>query len=137
VRAVGIDVRRAGWLAASATEVIVTTTLGLDSDDAVDIDMPVGLSDGGLRARDIEARRFLGQRGSSMFPAPPRSCLTCTNYESALATARSTTDRGIFLQTFNISAKIAVLDRLISLGRSRPRRRDPSGVLLHDARRQR
>jgi predicted RNase H-like nuclease len=90
------------------------TTLCVDDADAVGIDMPIGLSDEGPRACDIEARRFLGRRGSSVFPAPPRSCLTCTDYQSALATARSTTGRGISLQTFNIVTKIAELDRLIS-----------------------
>jgi predicted RNase H-like nuclease len=114
VRAVGIDGCRSGWCAASATQLIVMPTLCIDNDDVVGIDMPIGLSDDGLRACDIEARRFLGRRGSSVFPAPPRSCLTCTNYQSALVAARSTTGRGISLQTFNIIAKIAELDRLVS-----------------------
>jgi predicted RNase H-like nuclease len=114
MRTVGVDGCRSGWIAASATELIVTTTLRVDSNVVVGIDMPIGLSDDGPRACDIEARRFLGRRGSSVFPAPPRSSLTCTNYQSALATARSTTGRGISVQTFNIIAKIAELDRLIS-----------------------
>jgi len=77
------------------------------------VDMPIGLSDAARRACDIAARKFLGRGGSSVFPAPPRAILECDDYQTALAIARSTTGRGISKQTFNITAKVAELDRLV------------------------
>jgi predicted RNase H-like nuclease len=114
VRLAGIDGCRSGWIVVTATDNAVTASLSLDAFDLVGVDMPVGLSDGGPRRCDVEARRFLGRRGSSVFPAPPRSCLTCTDYPSALSTARATTGRGISMQTYNIIAKVAELDRLLT-----------------------
>jgi len=80
------------------------------------VDMPIGLSDAGPRVCDIEARKFLGRDGSSVFPAPPRAILGCVDYRTALDVARSTTGRGISKQTFNITAKVAELDWLIQSG---------------------
>jgi predicted RNase H-like nuclease len=77
------------------------------------VDMPIGLSDAAPRVCDIEARKFLGRSRSSVFPAPPRAILGCEDYRTALDIARSTTGRGISKQTFNITAKVAELDRLV------------------------
>ena len=109
----GIDGCRGGWIVATTDGAIVLPTLELRSFGRIGVDMPIGLVDGPPRACDIEARRFLGSGGSSVFPAPPRAALTCTDYPSALAAARSATGRGISLQTFNLISKVAELDRLI------------------------
>jgi predicted RNase H-like nuclease len=109
----GIDGCKAGWIIATANGAVVLPTLALEDFALVGIDMPIGLSDGPQRACDIEARKFLGRARSSVFPAPPRAALSCTTYESALATARSATGRGISLQTYNIMAKVGQLDRLV------------------------
>jgi predicted RNase H-like nuclease len=77
------------------------------------VDMPIGLGDAAPRVCDIEARKFLGRSRSSVFPAPPRAILGCEDYRTALDIARSTTGRGISKQSFNITAKVAELDRLV------------------------
>jgi len=94
----------------------VSAQLDLDDLALAGIDMPIGLSDTAPRACDIAARKFLGRGASSVFPAPPRAILQCTDYRTALALARSTTGRGITMQTFNITPKVAELDRLITSG---------------------
>ncbi len=88
-------------------------TLHLEPFTLVGIDMPIGLIDGPPRACDVEARKFLGHAGSSVFPAPPRVALAHTEYRAALAAARAATGRGISKQTFNIMPKVAALDALI------------------------
>ncbi len=109
----GIDGCAAGWVIATLDTAFVLPTLRLDRFKRVGVDMPIGLIDGPSRACDIAARRYLGRAGSSVFPAPPRAALHCTNYRDALAAARSATGRGISKQTFNIMAKVAELDRFI------------------------
>ncbi len=110
----GIDACRGGWIVATSDGAVVVPTLTLERFSCVGIDMPIGLSDGPPRACDIEARKYLGRARSSVFPAPPRVALSCTTYESALATARSATGRGISVQTYNIMAKVFQLDRLLA-----------------------
>jgi predicted RNase H-like nuclease len=109
----GIDGCKAGWIIATPDAVFVAPSLELQHFACVGIDMPIGLVDGPPRACDKDARKYLAEAGSSVFPAPPRAALTCTDYPSALATARSATGRGISKQTFNIMRKVAELDRLI------------------------
>ncbi|MDP9464792.1 MAG: DUF429 domain-containing protein [Actinomycetota bacterium] len=109
----GIDGCKAGWIMATANGVRVLPKLNFQSLSRAGIDMPIGLIDGPPRACDIEARKYLGRAGSSVFPAPPRAALACTDYQSALAAARSATGRGISVQTFSIMRKAAELDSLI------------------------
>ena len=110
---VGIDGCRAGWIMATTRGVVVMPTLRLEQFTLVGIDMPIGLIDGPPRACDLEARKFLGRAGSSVFPAPPRAALAHTEYRAALDAARAATGRGISKQTFNIMAKVAELDSLV------------------------
>src|SRR3712207_8306724 len=58
----------------------------------VGIDMPIGLSDDGVRACDVEARRRLGRAGSSVFPTPVRAVLATDHYAEARALSRAATD---------------------------------------------
>jgi predicted RNase H-like nuclease len=109
----GIDGCKTGWIVATERAVIVVPTLDLDRFTIAGIDMPIGLLDGPPRACDIAARKYLERAGSSVFPAPPRAALECTDYHEALATSRTVTGRGISKQTFNIIRKVAELDRLI------------------------
>ena len=109
----GIDGCKAGWVVVTSDDVFVIPSLNRDQFDRAGIDIPIGLIDGAPRACDIEARRYLGSAGSSVFPAPPRVTLACTDYRSALDAARAATGRGISKQTFNIIPKVAEVDRLI------------------------
>jgi predicted RNase H-like nuclease len=111
--AVGIDGCKGGWIVATERGVDVLETLQLERFGLVGIDMPIGLDDESPRACDIAARKYLERAGSSVFPAPPRAALACIDYHDALAVARAVTGRGMSIQTFNILAKVAELDRLI------------------------
>lgn len=59
---------------------------------AVGVDIPIGLEDNEYwRRADLEARRVLGRRASSVFPAPVRATFAATaiaNYREAYAKAR-------------------------------------------------
>lgn len=80
----------------------------------VALDMPMGLTASGPRRCDIETRRRLGIRASSVFPTPPRPLLGCTSHREAVDLGRSIDGRGLSIQAFNLIPKIAQLDR--SLG---------------------
>ena len=80
------------------------------------IDIPIGLKDAGREERlcDLEARKLLGKRASSVFRPPCRPALVAGSYSRALAVNRRYTGTGISLQAFNITARIAEVDRFLS-----------------------
>ena len=82
------------------------------------IDIPIGLTDGGPRACDVEARRRLGRpRGSSVFPAPCRSALPATTYRQACRLSRRALGAALSIECFNILAKIRQVDALMTPAR--------------------
>jgi predicted RNase H-like nuclease len=120
----GVDGCRAGWFVAIADgtalrlEVRATFADVLRLlDDGVThlaVDMPIGLPTRGSRACDLDARRLLGRRRSSVFPAPPRSVLGVRNYQVALRTKREIDGVGLSKQAFNLLPKIAEVDAAIT-----------------------
>jgi predicted RNase H-like nuclease len=89
--------------------------------DLVAVDMPMGLADRERRRCDMEARRLLGPRRSSVFPTPVRAVLGCETYAEALAVSRAVCGRGLSKQAWFLVPKIRELDGLV---------RDlPAGVL--------
>jgi predicted RNase H-like nuclease len=84
---------------------------------AVAIDIPIGLPDSGPRDADVEARRRVGPRRSSVFPAPARAVLGATTYVEACARSRQACGKAISKQLFNILAKIAEVDALMTPAR--------------------
>jgi len=74
------------------------------------VDIPIGLPDMGSRQCDVDARRLLGKRGSSVFPAPLRSVLAATGYQEACQLGRQTDGRAISRQCFGILPKIREVD---------------------------
>ena len=81
---------------------------------AVAVDIPIGLASDGARRADVEARRQLGPRRSSVFPAPVRTVLAASTYEEACALSRATCGKAISKQLFNILPKIREVDELIT-----------------------
>lgn len=77
------------------------------------IDIPVGLSETGLRACDTEARRLLGPRRSSVFPAPPHFALEERGYAELNAESKRRYGRGISKQAFYLLPKIRETARLL------------------------
>jgi predicted RNase H-like nuclease len=80
----------------------------------IGVDMPIGLPERWGRQADAAARRFLGPRGSTVFPAPPRSLFDADNFEEANVRSRLEHGRGLPRQSFNLFAKIREIDRLMA-----------------------
>jgi predicted RNase H-like nuclease len=84
----------------------------------VAIDMPIGLPfDDSPRLADVETRRRLGPRRSSVFPIPARAVLGARSFDEALAWSRRVTGRGLSIQAWNLVPKIAALDAVMTAGR--------------------
>ncbi len=81
---------------------------------AAAIDIPIGLAADGSRACDRSARRLLGPRRSSVFPAPVRAVLGAASYEEACAVSRQVCGKGLSKQLYNIMGKIREVDKLLS-----------------------
>lgn len=117
----GVDGCRAGWavaLADGATIIDVRVVPRFDDvlaigGEAIAVDMPIGLPDVGPRACDVEARRRLGRRRSSVFPAPLRPMLEASTYADALAIA------GLSKQAFHLLPKIREVDAAMTPRRQR------------------
>ena len=78
------------------------------------IDIPIGLADREPRSCDVAARRLLGPRRSSIFPAPVRAVLEAASYAEACMLSRRASGRGISKQLYNILEKIRTVDALQS-----------------------
>jgi predicted RNase H-like nuclease len=123
----GIDGCRGGWVVviagarpgdAGPVDVQVAPTVGdllgrLDRApvQVAAIDMPIGLPLAGPRRCDREARALLGPRRSSVFPAPVRAALGAPDHTEARRRSRLASGRALSIQTFNLLARIAELDR--------------------------
>jgi predicted RNase H-like nuclease len=77
---------------------------------ALAVDVPIGLSEDGQRQADFAARACIGPRRSSVFPPPPRLCLTASSYVEANTSSKERFGRGLQRQTFNILPKICEAD---------------------------
>jgi predicted RNase H-like nuclease len=84
---------------------------------AAAIDIPLGLPTCGPRAADVEARKLLGSRRNSVFPAPARRVLGSRTYEEACARSRAVCGKAISRQLFNILPKIEEADMVQSCAR--------------------
>ena len=92
------------------------------------IDIPIGLPESGPRPADVEARRRVGPRRNSVFPAPARAVLGATTYGEACARSRQVGGKAISKQLFNILGKIAEVDALVTPAAPGASRRDVPGV---------
>lgn len=78
------------------------------------VDMPIGLPDYGRRLADAAARRRLGARRSSVFPAPPRPLLAATSWEAACRIGRGLDGRRCSRQVWNLLPRIRAVDALMT-----------------------
>ena len=129
-RVAGVDGCPGGWLVAllqvhsgsCALELCGTFAeiLSLPEVPAViAVDMPIGLparAERGGRACDVEARRRLGDRQSSVFSVPARAAVMEIDYTLACATAfaRSDPPRKVSKQCFHLFPKIREIDALMT-----------------------
>jgi predicted RNase H-like nuclease len=120
----GVDGCPGGWLAVSldlSTGRVVpqvfsdAESLLRDAPAAVvtAIDIPIGLPSGRRRAVDGEARRLLGPRASSVFPAPPRSTLTAESYQAACGASLADCGKSLSQQSYAILPKIRDVDAVL------------------------
>jgi predicted RNase H-like nuclease len=81
------------------------------------VDIPIGLPNANQTPRncDVEARRILGPRRSSVFPAPIREILDDKTYEQANIRSKKLTGKGISKQTYGIIPKIIEVDQSLQL----------------------
>lgn len=129
----GIDGCRAGWVVVSAildearhatverVERLDDIVARLDSGQlgAAGIDIPIGLPERQARRCDVEARSMIGPRRSSVFPAPLRGLLGAASYDDASARSRALWGKSLSRQAFNILAKVAEVDHLMTPERQR------------------
>jgi predicted RNase H-like nuclease len=111
----GVDACRGGWVAVLVEDGRFAGSLlesrfdalldPLASVAAIGVDVPIGLPAYGPRAADLEARRFLGPRRSSVFPTPPREALAAATYAEARVVAP-----WLSAQSFAIGSKILEVD---------------------------
>ena len=114
MRVAGVDGARGGWVVAGddgSVELVdalgdVFADVRAGRLDAVAVDMPIGLParPGERRACDIAARRLLGPRRSSVFPAPARCFLGAPTFSDVT---------GMPVQAFHLLPRIAEVDHLI------------------------
>jgi predicted RNase H-like nuclease len=126
----GVDGCRGGWVVVTTmiegdgSTVERLSDLGsvmsrLDAGElaAVGIDIPIGLPETGSRRCDVEARRMIGPRRSSVFPAPLRGVLGADTYADAVARCRARSGKAMSRQAFGILSKVDEVDRLVTPGR--------------------
>ena len=122
--AIGVDGCRAGWFfvalePAGTTRCGVVRTLQELVRDAREparlfVDIPIGLPVGpGGRECDQLARRELGPRASSVFPAPARAVLDAVDYEDAKQRSLRVTGKSLSKQAWAIVPKCREVDRLL------------------------
>jgi predicted RNase H-like nuclease len=118
VAVLGVDGWRGAWVGALLEGRSVTllaledvhAVLAVPGVDLVAIDMPIGLSDDGVRSCDVEARRRLGRAGSSVFPAPLRAVLQAAGYDDACTLSVAASGKALSRQAWNLVPAIRQLD---------------------------
>ena len=118
----GVDGWRGAWVGAllegRAVQLLalpdVAAVLAVPGVAMIGMDMPIGLSEDGVRSCDVEARALLRPTGaaSSVFPAPVRAVLTARDYASARELSRAATGglRAPSAQTYMLVGAIRALD---------------------------
>jgi predicted RNase H-like nuclease len=83
--------------------------------DEVLIDIPIGLWNDGYKPRacDVEARKKLKPRGSTVFPAPLRPCLFGASYTDACQISERLSGKKLSQQAYNIFEKIKQVDNYL------------------------
>jgi predicted RNase H-like nuclease len=118
VAVLGVDGWRGAWVGAlldgRSVRLLnladVAAVLAVPDADVVAVDMPIGLSDDGVRRCDVEARRRLGRAGSSVFPAPLRAVLTAGDHPTACDVSRAASGKALSVQAWNLVPAIRALD---------------------------
>ncbi|WP_428663515.1 DUF429 domain-containing protein [Reyranella sp.] len=117
----GADGCRTGWVVcrrdpSGTLDIRVVKTLeeACEGLSILAVDMPIGFVDHPRppRACEVEARKLLPGKASSVFPTPCRPALACTTHAEANALSR-TMGVGINRQTFHLFPKMREVDALM------------------------
>jgi predicted RNase H-like nuclease len=117
---VGVDGCRGGWFAVALGSnrnwaIDVYKTIGelwnvMNSPSTMFIDIPIGLPDSNRRICDVQARKLLGRRASSVFAVPCRRALQAKSYRHACRINKQAAGIKLSIQTWHIAAKIKEVD---------------------------
>lgn len=121
----GVDGCKTGWVVASwddgGATPVVTIHLAKTFQEIVDagyqvvaVDIPIGLPEIGTRDCDPLARKLIGPRRNSVFPAPIRPVLKAKTYLQACEIGYQADGRRLSQQAWAITKKIAEVDAVIS-----------------------
>ena len=133
---VGIDGCRGAWISVSMEidtqllnwqKYLLLSELlkGASGVEVAGIDIPIGLPEKGPRDCDVKARKLLGKRGSSVFPAPIRPVLGAKDYRNACDIRERIEGKKMSQQAWAIVPKIREVDALL-------KRRFDLGSLLYE-----
>ena len=128
----GVDACKKGWFAVALDQQgnwdigifkdVVDFWSRFENVSLVLIDMPIGLPYGEKRRCDIETRKLLGRRAPSVFPVPCREALQAKTYDQACRINQQVMGVKLTIQSWNISAKIVEVDRLLRNNKQAQRR---------------
>jgi predicted RNase H-like nuclease len=119
----GVDAARGGWVAVAlqdgrfADAALARRFPGIlerfPAAVVVGVDIPIGFPEPGTRRRaDVEARRLVGARRSSVFFTPSREAVEATTYREARAIAPGTSAQGWALRTATLDVDRSDDDRV-------------------------
>lgn len=129
VDVIGVDGCAGGWIAASRdargavrcrrVDTLAELFRASNRPRVVAVDIPIGLLGRGARDCDVEARRLLGVRKSSVFPAPIRPVLTATSQADASRIRHQVEDKRVSMQAWAIVPKIVEVDGFLRADEAR------------------
>jgi predicted RNase H-like nuclease len=119
VRAAGVDMAGGGWAVVVLEDSRVVEAFRSESfaeallvdAEVVGVDIPIAIPEAGPRPADVEARRFVGARGSSVFPTPGRRVLEAPTYAEARAIAVELTGKSVSAQSYALRHRILEVDQ--------------------------
>jgi predicted RNase H-like nuclease len=120
LRVAGVDMAGGGWAVVVLEENRVVDASRCESfaeallvdAGVVGVDTPIGIPDSSPRPADIEARRFVGARASSVFPTPVRAVLEAPTYADARQIAVELTGKSVSAQSYALRHRILEVDEL-------------------------
>jgi predicted RNase H-like nuclease len=123
MQVVGVDVWSRAWIAVAVDadggvqavrtfEALGRVAAAFPQAKVFAVDIPIGLPEAEPRTADVEARRFVGPRASSVFTTPHRAALEAESYQAALALSRERHGRGLSAQSYALSTKILETDEV-------------------------
>jgi predicted RNase H-like nuclease len=129
---IGVDACKKGWFAVALDrqgnwDIGIFKTIdafwrAFHNISLILIDIPIGLPHFGKRRCDTETRKILNRRSSSVFPVPCRAALQAKTYGQASQINQRVMGVKLTIQTWNISAKILEVDRLLHNNKQAQRR---------------